>query len=380
MKTGLAAFLFIFLVLLMVGAAIANPLNSAELENFTELAEQLGANPKGELRPINPLTNATAAAPVIDTEFAQSSAIITVTQEVKGRVTQEQAELIAEARGRAFFLQETAEALRNSAPVNAVWGNSGDPDDFLVIAEALFNIRAVNFELISIPGGQAVEVKIERSPRYTNLQQALQAGVADEDYLLLLGMALKHEIDKLKFIQEKMPEALQPAAGIPENVLPLKSSTSSLQAMVLFRENLRPIGDDSGPLLIDIDKNMNRAATLDPWSPLPFYLMGYAQLKMGNSAQAIVGLTEALNQRPNFAQALLQRGTAYLRLSLLDLALRDFDDAIKLRPNRASYYMARGSAYLAKKDFTPMCQDFESACLQGECEALHWGVSRGHCK
>ena len=368
MKTVLATFLFILIVLLKPWPVIAN--SPAPLENKN--AERL--------EPIDPKTNATAPAPVVDTNFAPNSAVITLVQEVKGRLTQEQAELIAEARGRALFLQKTAEALRNSPPLYAAWGSEEHPDDFLVIAEALFNIRAVGFELIGNPGNIAVKVTVERSPRYNNLQEALKAGVADEDYLLLLGMALTQEINKLKYVEEKMPEALLPSEGIPENILPLKSATNSLQAMALFRDNLKPPYYPNGPLLVDIDRNMSRAATLDPWSPLPSYLQGNSQLKMGNAAQAIVALTESLNQNPNFPQALLARGTAYLRLSLVDLALQDFNDAIKLRPNSPTYYMARASAFLAKQDFDQMCKDFESACSNGECEGLHWGKSRGHCK
>lgn len=368
MKAALATFLFILIVFLKPCPALANtpkPLNTNSTEN---------------LNPINPQTNATADIPVVDTIFSPSSATITLTQEVKGRLTQEQAELIAEAKGRAFFLKQTAEALRNSAPIYAVWGSEEHPDDFLVIAEALFNIRAVNFELTSGSTESAVKITVERSPRYSNLQNALKAGVGDQDYLLLLGMALTSEINKLKHIEEKMPEALLPSEGIPENILPLKSATNSLQALALFRDSLKPPNYENGPLLVDVVRNMQRAATLDPWSPLPFYLQGNAQLKMGNAAQAITSLTDSINQNPNFPQALLARGTAYLRLSLVDLALQDFNSAVKLRADSPAYYIARASAFLAKKDFTQMCDDFTSACSKGECEPLHWGVSRGYCK
>ena len=368
MKTLLVAFLFIVITFLKPCPVFANAPNLAARDN-TE-----------KLNPINPQTNATASKPVEDTNFATSSAVITLAQEVKGRLTQEQAELIAEAKGRAFFLQETADALRNSPPLYAIWGSKEYPDDFLVIAEALFNIRAVRFELISDPKKVEVEVTVQRSPRYNNLQEALKAGVANEDYLLLLGMALTQEINKLKEIEEKKVEALLPSEGIPENVLPLKTATNSLQAMALFRDNLRPPNYPNGPLLVDIDKNMRRAESLDPWSPLPSYLLGNTQLKMGNASQAIAALTNSINQNPNFSQALLARGTAYLRLSLVDLAIHDFNDAVKLRPNNPTYYMARASAFLAKKDFIQMCNDFKSACSKGECEGLHWGVSRGYCK
>jgi tetratricopeptide (TPR) repeat protein len=68
-----------------------------------------------------------------------------------------------------------------------------------------------------------------------------------------------------------------------------------------------------------------------------YLLRGEAKRDKGDLEEAIHDFTRAINQWPNYPQAIFFRGQALARLNRLNEALADLARAVELDPNRESY-------------------------------------------
>jgi tetratricopeptide (TPR) repeat protein len=114
-------------------------------------------------------------------------------------------------------------------------------------------------------------------------------------------------------------------------------------------------------------REFEQAATLNPHSALPQYLIGCLHAKasiwtmaaakseeaqrqiIANSIQAY---TKAIQADPTFAPAYYSRAGAYFRLNRFDEAIADYNRFIELDPNNASAYSDLGAAYLQSKRYS----------------------------
>jgi tetratricopeptide (TPR) repeat protein len=82
--------------------------------------------------------------------------------------------------------------------------------------------------------------------------------------------------------------------------------------------------------------------------PVPYLLRGQAFNRKGSFDKAISDFNRALELRPGFADALLERGNIWLQRRDYDHVLADFDRAIQSDPNRIVIYASRASVYEAQ--------------------------------
>ncbi|MFH1087590.1 MAG: tetratricopeptide repeat protein [Chloroflexota bacterium] len=68
-----------------------------------------------------------------------------------------------------------------------------------------------------------------------------------------------------------------------------------------------------------------------------------------------------LKVAPRDVEALIGRGSAYIRLQQYDLAVHDFDKAIELASDNADAYAGRGIAYTKQNNYDAASRDFEKA-------------------
>lgn len=290
--------------------------------------------------------------------------------------------LLVEARCKKLLLDGATESI-NKFPLAQSLGFKDSGINPQSIAQSLTEIKTVDHKYIQDETGKSfVTVNVELKALYPNLSEALKEGVADFEYLSLISLALDMEQKALAKIEKKLANASSNDKNTP---LSLLNEFNTLKALQLFRQGLTPPKKTTSinktqSKAVQIKQLMSQAAKLDPSNPLVFYMMGYNQLKSAHSAKAITSFTQALKLSPELTPALLGRGTAYLRLNLLDLALADYNKAIKLNAEQASYFMARASVWLIKEDYKSMCKDFIVACSKGECEGYRWAVERGYCE
>jgi tetratricopeptide (TPR) repeat protein len=108
-------------------------------------------------------------------------------------------------------------------------------------------------------------------------------------------------------------------------------------------------------------QEFEKAAVLNPKSPLPHYFIGKLHTKASfwtkaawssdegrNDAErkAIPAYTKAIQLNPQFLKAYEQRASAYLTLKQSNLAIKDYDKVLELDPENATAYADRGLAKL----------------------------------
>ena len=94
----------------------------------------------------------------------------------------------------------------------------------------------------------------------------------------------------------------------------------------------------------DLQKAKEREA-FRKGSALYFYETGNDYLKKGDIAQAITSLSKAIEMNAGFVEAYYNRGTAYARQNMFDLALADMNKVIEMSPEgklKAQAYYNRG--------------------------------------
>ena len=91
---------------------------------------------------------------------------------------------------------------------------------------------------------------------------------------------------------------------------------------------------------------------------LGFLLSGDANTRSGNHELAIEDYTKALELRPDYREALVNRGTGYAALRKFDDAVKDFSAAVRIGPENAPVHIKRANAYLALGKFDEAADDF----------------------
>ena len=79
-------------------------------------------------------------------------------------------------------------------------------------------------------------------------------------------------------------------------------------------------------------KHLKRASELDAGFAETFLAIGNAYFGLNDSRSAVQAYTEALKRRPEYANALANRGAALVRLGRLEEAVLDFKSALAVSP------------------------------------------------
>jgi len=92
-----------------------------------------------------------------------------------------------------------------------------------------------------------------------------------------------------------------------------------------------------------------------------YFKSGGTHLDKGNLDQAIADYTEAIQLKPDFFVAYLNRGTAQRRKGEVDLAIADYTKAIQLKADLYDAFTLRGICYGKKSRYEEAIADFTKA-------------------
>jgi tetratricopeptide (TPR) repeat protein len=110
------------------------------------------------------------------------------------------------------------------------------------------------------------------------------------------------------------------------------------------------------------DRNMWRDnAEKNPSAWLAWNNLGWACHRAGDDEEAIRDFSRAIALRPNFAQALSNRGGVYAMLGRFDLALEDCQRAVALMPKVARVRLNRGNIYFQTHRLGEAIADYDEA-------------------
>jgi tetratricopeptide (TPR) repeat protein len=97
-----------------------------------------------------------------------------------------------------------------------------------------------------------------------------------------------------------------------------------------------------------VSSTANPAAVAPPPHPKKaeaYYYIANSFRKQNNLEAALTNYTKAIEVRPEFPQALMERGTLYMEQKRYDLAVPDFQKVVQLAPDNIDAHYQLGMAY-----------------------------------
>lgn len=91
------------------------------------------------------------------------------------------------------------------------------------------------------------------------------------------------------------------------------------------------------------------------------YNKGVELNEQGRYDEAIAEYNKAIEINPNYTNAYINRGYAYLMKKQYDIAITDYTKVIKLDPDNKTAYNGRGAAYLYTKQFALALLDYNKS-------------------
>ena len=85
----------------------------------------------------------------------------------------------------------------------------------------------------------------------------------------------------------------------------------------------------------------------------------------GDLEGGILNLTKAIEIDPNYVDAYLSRGMAYMRMGQSDKSIADYSNAIKISPKNPDAYYNRAAAYARTKSYDKAWDDCYMAKILG---------------
>ena len=125
-------------------------------------------------------------------------------------------------------------------------------------------------------------------------------------------------------------------------------------------------GDDAEGALVDYQslKELDDAVRLAPGLPEPYFERARIAHQGGQFKKAIADLSRALELRPEWAEALRLRGSAYAEANDPDSAHADLNEAIRLDPDHPGPRNDRGNVLSVKGQYQAALSPGEDALIK----------------
>ena len=130
----------------------------------------------------------------------------------------------------------------------------------------------------------------------------------------------------------------------------------------------------------DILAQLTELERLAPHNALVQGALAEVLLQLKRPQQAQQHSDTAVAIAKNHAYLYDTRGEIFLQLQLPSLATEAFTKAIELDNHNPIFFLHRATSYLPRNKTDSMCQDFNQACLLGDCSGYQWAFEQGLCQ
>lgn len=120
-------------------------------------------------------------------------------------------------------------------------------------------------------------------------------------------------------------------------------------------------------------------AQKSPDNPLVQGAIAEVLLQLNKPHEAQLYSDRALANKAHYAYLYDTRGAIFLQLKLPTLATQDFTKAIAIDGHNPLFYLHRADSYLPRNKTAAMCEDFNQACVLGDCSSYQWAFEQQLC-
>lgn len=154
---------------------------------------------------------------------------------------------------------------------------------------------------------------------------------------------------------------------------------NTLITLLKYQEMLRHLdGQWESPQ--DILAQLTELERLTPHNPLVQGALAEVLLQLKRPQQAQHHSDTAVATAKKHAYLYDTRGEIFLQLQLPSLATEAFTKAIELDNHNPIFFLHRATSYLPRNKTNSMCQDFNQACLLGDCSGYQWAFEQEFCQ
>ena len=125
---------------------------------------------------------------------------------------------------------------------------------------------------------------------------------------------------------------------------------------------------------------LNQAINKKPDFAEAYNNRGNAYRDLNQPQKAVADYNKAIRLKSDYAQAYNNRGNVYYDLKKFQLAINDYNKSLSLNPSYKFAYLNRGLAYYQLKRRGLACKDLQKACQLGDCDGIKWAKKNGVCK
>ncbi|MFH0785602.1 MAG: tetratricopeptide repeat protein [Pseudomonadota bacterium] len=164
----------------------------------------------------------------------------------------------------------------------------------------------------------------------------------------------------------------------PAKAVSLLSQAIALDANNPRTYNSRAVAYLNMGKLNEAEKDLNTALTENPSFADAHNNMGSLHYRRGDYQAAITSYTLAIQNQPDYVEAIINRGMASRKLFNFERAFEDFHRAMVLSPT--AFKKSNDAGVLVElNDIDQMCEKSYTACRMGMCKSLDFLKQRGFC-
>ncbi|SHN65415.1 tetratricopeptide repeat protein [Desulfovibrio litoralis] len=123
---------------------------------------------------------------------------------------------------------------------------------------------------------------------------------------------------------------------------------------------------------------LNKVIQLEPNYAEAYLWRGLALSELTKWEEAFDDITKAIRLDPS-AMNYAYRGLVSMHSGNTIGAQRDLDESIRINPHQHRAYNFRGTLNVLLEKVEAACEDFNKACLNGDCGGLNLAKEAGHC-
>jgi tetratricopeptide (TPR) repeat protein len=308
--------------------------------------------------------------------------IQTITQTIRqpfgGSQSADDARIAAVAKAKREALEQAGTYVE---ALTIVKDSRLDKDEILAVTAGVCQSEVIATKNYHTDDAFGIEVNVKVLVDTSVLGDRVKKLLADRTHLGQLNAARKKEkelLDKIASLEIENKNLKATPEEKKQLTADFRKASQGLTAVEWWAK-AAALGD-SADVQQTVISYLDEAIRLKPDYAEALNNRGVAYSKIGKYALAIEDYNKLLQLKPDDADFYCNRAGTYIYLGQYSKSIEDSNRAMKLKPDYANAYVIRGIAYEFSGRLARGCRDLRKACDLGNCEALAIAVNkRGHC-